>query len=61
MLTEISSIFHFCNFNLKCCFNQVELTYNVAYFTCAEEYLSAELETSSANINVGNFDRFVVE
>ena len=38
-------IFIMCNYQLKYFWNNHDLTYNVGYFTCTDEYLSADVDT----------------
>ena len=43
-LTQILEIFIVNNFQLKCCWKQYEVTYNVRYSSCTDKHLSAAVE-----------------
>ena len=44
LLAKMSSIFIVCKCQLKCCWNQYELTYNVGYCSYTNKYVSSEVE-----------------
>ena len=57
-MLEIFLIF---NFQLKCCWNRYELTYNAGFFPIPMNISLMKYRPSSVNINFGNFDNAIVE